>query len=78
MAEIFVMCPDCRLRVILTHSNQEIDDPGHKCKHAQNPANCPTLRPVLMASHQMLVSLEWQARRNAAQSAGGDRGENSS
>ncbi len=54
MAEVFVVCPDCGLRVKVTHSGQKITGDERKCKHRQDPMNCPELRPALLIARQAL------------------------
>jgi hypothetical protein len=42
MAEIFVTCPECKLRVKVTPTAEEISIPT-LCNYRQNPLNCPKL-----------------------------------
>ena len=43
MAEIFVTCPECKLRVKVTPGRAEPYDAKAKCNYRQNPLNCPKL-----------------------------------
>ena len=61
MAQIFVTCPECGLRVELAHSDSEFDDPEGECKHHVNPAKCRSIRGPLIAASRMLDLLEWEA-----------------
>ncbi len=47
MAEIFVACPECGLRVRVTSQGDELRDAKSKCNHRQNPFICPMLQPAL-------------------------------
>ena len=54
MAEVFVVCPECGLRAKVTNSGQKIIGDERKCKHRQNPMNCPELTPALSTARQAL------------------------
>ena len=56
MTEVVVTCPDCRLRVRVTHSEQQIIDVATKCKHWHDPTNCPMLTPALSIARQAALA----------------------
>jgi hypothetical protein len=46
MAEVFVTCPECKLRVKVTPTAEEVSTPT-LCNYRQNPLNCPKLLGAL-------------------------------
>jgi hypothetical protein len=47
MADLLVMCPECGLYAKVTLNRATIGTGQAKCKHRQNPANCPLLEPLI-------------------------------
>ena len=47
MADVLVMCPECGLYAKVTGDWAIIGTGRAKCKHRQNPANCPLLEPLI-------------------------------
>jgi hypothetical protein len=47
MADLLVMCPECGLYAKVTVNRATIGTGQAKCKHRQNPANCPLLEPLI-------------------------------
>jgi hypothetical protein len=47
MADVLVMCPGCGLYAKVTADRATIVTAQPKCKHRQNPANCPMLAPLI-------------------------------
>jgi hypothetical protein len=47
MADLFVMCPDCGIRAKVIGATAKIVASPAKCKHRQNPLNCPLLAPLI-------------------------------
>ena len=56
MTDLFVMCPECGLRTKL--ASQQVTDEEGKCKHRQNPVNCPMLEPVLSRVRQSIQRMD--------------------
>jgi hypothetical protein len=54
MAEMFVMCPECGLRAKLTRGDAQIVDAEGRCKHRNNPANCPILDETIAPIQRVL------------------------
>ena len=59
MAQLTVTCAECGLHGHLSRRNQELLDPGGRCKHHVIPAECPVLRALLVGATRMLDWLEW-------------------
>ena len=66
MAELFVMCPECKLHAKLRTSSQEVLDPEARCKHRQNPNNCPNLAALLSSARKIL---EWHEDARAGKTS---------
>ena len=47
MGDVIVMCAECGLHAMVS-GNLATITPKAKCKHRQNPANCPVLGPVIL------------------------------
>jgi hypothetical protein len=48
MGDVIVMCPGCGLHAKVTGNQATISAGQAKCKHRQNPANCPMLEPLIL------------------------------
>jgi hypothetical protein len=57
MAELFMMCPECRLRGTLTHSEQPFSDADRRCKQGLIPEQCQNLSGPISAVRRMLREL---------------------
>ena len=60
MGDVIVMCAECGLHAMVS-GNLATITPKAKCKHRQNPANCPVLGPS--------SSVSWSARPHNARSS---------
>ena len=47
-------CPECGLTAKISATDKQITDNKAKCKHRQDPLNCPSLRPALTAAQQAI------------------------
>jgi hypothetical protein len=63
MAELVVMCPECRLCEAMTHSAATIIDTKGRCKHRQNPTNCAMLAASIAAVGRILEQSERRANK---------------
>jgi hypothetical protein len=47
MGDVIVMCPGCGLYAKVAGNRATIISGDGKCKHRQNPLNCPLLEPLI-------------------------------